>query len=398
MSPKKQTKKSFLDQFLGEPEKDAEPTVLPVGGDFVPGYIGQVTARLVYKVFSRIDIQDDEFTEDEELEGLEWSRWGREDSWHYYFVEQEQAARFAKFAAEYEGMRRFSGRMWRFEMATESVLNVADMDTLIERRGQTIGGDCRVHAITYKDGRHKFHMMSLPSAIQAAALSHGYIDEPVFDLMDLVEARVFDDKQTARLIGGEFGEDGQMVKVDWEDSDLYGRRAELWAALGEENPKAYNHIGAGTKYDTESDQLNRCLAIVTRDWPGPLWGRLVFVPDPSQAEQYEDRDGNTRHRAIPCLVKIFSSEDEAKAAAEAEMSDKGEAKSTEAKTAKATGDPDAPKVPKAWEGFEEGWIDALRGRKDRVEDGKKPVGKVLGQIVEELEVKVSDVLDWWDHV
>lgn len=287
---------------------------------------------------------------------------------------------------------------WRFEAEDANIISLSKRGAF----GDPAIFSCNVgthgarKGVPYKR-QHEFHMIALPAAVAAAAKVYGY-EVPDFDLSELLSSDyVPSDDNQARLVGN----DGN----DYKESVLWKQRAALWAALGEDNADVYNPIPlnedgtpapelAGTKefkLSTASEKLSKCLRIFFASWTAPIWCRLQLVTDPRVDAYYTDDNDNVKRLAVPAITEIFTSEEEARAAVDADGSTT-EQTSTSTKTASAG---EKPALPPDWEGFESDWMEVVRGLK---ESGKpKPV--VLNSVKpEDISATKDDVAAWWDHV
>ena len=319
-----------LPSFLGEKTVD-----IPTGGDFVPsGIIGKITAGVFYRVgWVETDLAQfgDQFKPVLQVP----STTGK---FRYYFKDRDEA----NSAAEACGSTYGSETAWVLEVPKGTVLNLtAD---ILEKFQDNIRYDVEVKTPSSKKSRHLYHLVALPHAVQAMAQLLGYITEPIFNTNELVQQdREFTDEFQKEYIG-----DPDNGKVEGMlDSELGRRRAALWAALGENDAKAYRMAGTG-KFATTSEKLSNCLAIVERVWTAPVYAEIVSYLDP-RVDSVNSSNGN-RNR-IAALVRIFKSEAEAKAAAEEQLAARA-ARDGNAPATASGGGPAKPALPDAWTGLE----------------------------------------------
>jgi len=346
---------------------------IPEGGSFAnTGFIGPLMAKKLFKVWSRENIAD--YAADLPYkENVDYTVRGKESSHWYYFVNEDAAKAAAKVLEAYA-----PNLTWRFEMPTAGILNFQSADAA-DKFGQAISADVRIVGLGSKY-RHEYHMLSLPSLVDAAARATGKIKAPVWHCAELLEVNDsdFTDEFQWRLIGhpdakkadlenflrlleatggdvekaqaialGEADIEGELaelkgnVRIPWQGSLLWKRRVLLWHALGEDNPETYLPKG-DSKVATTSDTLSYILGIATREWTAPMWARMHSVPDPSMSNVYtSSTTGNVRHGLLPVVGEIYANEAAARAAVEAE----GGTPAAASVTAPATG---YPQLPDAW--------------------------------------------------
>jgi len=363
----------FLRGFL---RMEAAPVELPSGEGFGAGFVGPVMAAMLWKFWStdKLDLAD--WMEQKEGRKGFTSR-GRGGSWFYFFEEKDEA----KAAADELGAYAPS-RTWRFEVPTSEVINFGKgMSDPEATWGATLGGDCRVTTLASKY-RHEFHLIALPAAVNALALRVGYIKESLFPLDTLIDNQSFTDEFQARMIGG--------PNVSYQESELWKQRAALWAALGEENPAAYNVIGTGTTYDTVSEKLSAMLGIAVKPWVKPVWGRLVMVPDPRVDATY---GAESKRLSIPAITTIYADEAAARAAVVAEQGEGATSPASKPKADAGTG----LAVPADWAGYESAWKEEL-GNKKKALNGALPPGPKLAALAKELSASTDEIRAWWELV
>lgn len=359
-----------LPNFLGD-----ETVKLPVGGDFVPtGFVAPWTAAVMSSFLTEVGLKEKGIAFDA-VRQVGTGGWMR-----YYFHEYDAAVEAGEEAGQQYGPRS----LWVFECETAKVVNFATEEAR-QAFGTRITYDgCRVVTLRSKKYRHEFHMVALPAAVAAYATALGY-DNPGFDLSALTSRdTAFTDELYAKLCGDPDTNDYESGML-WREG-----RVNLWAALGEPNAKVYNPIGTGTKFDTESEKLSKCLRIAAVKWTQPVWARVIPVFNPKPDETYEAADGTVKRLTIPTLAEMFADKATARAAVEAEQVEAGTPAGGSALT-----------VPTAWAGSGEHWKSAVRGLKGQ---GPKPV--VLNrlcalsdkELYDEVAATVAEVEAWWDEV
>jgi len=388
----------FFDEFIGSSGEQDDEASMPEGGSLVQTpFIGPAMAVMRWKLGSNIDLED--------FEGVpEYTKTTFSSGWNQYYFDSKAKADAAQALLE-EG---YVEQIWLWQMDANLVLN-ATSETFAERWGGVVSTECRITSLNSWKRRHEFHMMTLPSFVQAMAQRLGYIGSEV-RLFHLDEIMAEDTKFTDEFELGLIGPTGRPDKGhanDYQDSILWKRRAELWAALGEENPEAYAQMDAQHKFATTSDKLSRILsALRTQVWRKPLWVRLMLIDDPKA----DAVSGSGRRITRPYIMEIFPTEADAHKAALEEAPDlpKQEEIPFDAPPAEEAAEPadmaseaaapsDAPSVPSAWADYPESWKEELAKRKEQF-DGKMPPPPVIKQLAAELEVEAGSVRAWWGFV
>jgi hypothetical protein len=333
-------------------------------------------------------------------------------------------------------------RIWRFEVETASVKNFAS-DNALEAFGQVISQEVSVTTLDSPKYRHAYHMIALPGMVNAMAVYAGFIDEPIFNIRELLSGELsneeFTEKLQARLTGDpganmtDFEQMAEIYQVCGKDIDLahdvalgvaevvpegaehlagetrihyrfskfWMRRAELWEALGEPNAEAYIpeqmvQTDYGEDYATDADQLVKCLGAAVREWREPIWARFHLVKD-VRYDAVSD-DGSKRWN-LPYVSEIFGEGDagEAKAAkaAKEELENRGQESAGASGGSEAVSSDSLP-VPKAWEGYEEDWKAEIKRAKD--EHGDLPPVPVLKKMADSLSAEPAQIEAWWDKV
>jgi len=252
---------------------------------------------------------------------------------------------------------------WVFYTDVSSVLNrtTEAKETLKERVGNTLLYSSRVQTLRTGNSRypaknrHGFCLIALPAAVAATADLLGY-ENAGFDLTELTEPRDdadYTDEFFTQMCGD--------LEGRYDDSVLFIRRASLWASLGEDNPKAQAMKGSVTasgrpnSLATSSERLSQCLAIAQGRWKKPLWARVVTVNDPLPTNGFRPR--------FPALTEIYTSEEEAREAAKADLEARGEEVD------------DAPALPENWSDYRAEFIEAVKSY-----DGPKTAPKIKAEL------------------
>lgn len=351
--------------FLGE-----EQVRIPVGGVMTPDLIGYWSGGIAYSVLAELDKSVIE------SEGVTPSLVTGSGPWYRYFFKTFDECQAAIEALNIEGFRgglRRPDQEWRFESPADKLLNMSRDDNPF---GDPAAFSVRLSTLRSKKYRHELHFISLPAAVAAAATRLGYAN-PGFPMNELLDQdTIFTDEFQAQMIG-------DPDTGDYSESVLWQRRATLWSALGESDPKKYQPTGTGTRFDTESEKLSLCLQILAIKWAKPVWGRLMLVPDP----RVDALTKEGRRLNVPALVEIFPNETAARTAAQAEGAE-GESTSTPStSTGKA--------VPEAYADYPEMFHQAVDRFKAKGIAGPPPV--VLQNISSEPDFQGCDpaeVMAW----
>jgi hypothetical protein len=358
--------------FLGD-----EDVKMPVGGEFTPsGFIGAVSAKVLY-VVSYTAVQ------------LPWSNTdgfkvaskdGSKTS--YYFLDPAKASAAVKAAGGREAGVYNASETWRFEIERKNILNKTD--DILAKFKELVSFEVDIRGLTSKD-RANFHMISLPMAVQAAALYFGYITERVFSIDELTrQDTIYTDEFEASYIGSP-----DAKKPDEEHhytkSTLWQRRADLWKALGEPNPAVFAVNSARKEMNATSEMLIDCLNVTNKSWTAPAFSRLITVADPHMGATFES-GGETVRKNVPALWEIYADKAAAVAAAHEEMERFGTATGTVPTNGSTPATGGAPALPGDWGGMLQDFTDALS---EAVGEGKSnPV------IAKEMDIKVAEVKTW----
>lgn len=193
-----------------------------------------------------------------------------------------------------------------------------------EAFGEFVSFDVRMLALRRgSDGfsaknRHAWNFIVLPSMVASAADVLGY-KTGGYDLSELLEPGFSpDDEFFTKFCGDLHG--------DYVDSELYQRRAKLWAELGEEDPRKSAMTGGVTasgkpnKMSTDAAKLSSCLSFIEGKRNKAVWARVTLVPDPNPEQRSKD---SGRQYTIAAVTEIFFGEEHARTVAAMEDEDLG---------------------------------------------------------------------------
>jgi hypothetical protein len=383
------------------PEGQATPIHIPTEGFATTGFVAQWMGKVLYSFMLEdkdIAYINSLLTEDEEKvpEPAAQQKLGDSGWIKYWYLKDTEAREAANLVKKHEGLDRRPGisTVWRFEAKSETCLNLsaAAQDAF----GDVLGWESQISTLGSVYRRHEFHFISLPAAIAAAASAMGF-DNPGFDLSELTEADVvYTPAFQVKMIGAEPQEQDSgkykhvNAKGGYSDSLLWQRRADLWAALGEEDPKKFRRIGSGTKHDTSSKQLNICLRIVEAPWMNPTWALLVPVRDP----RLDATSKSGTRLTIPALTAIYQNQEEAQTAAQELTGGEAAAVANNSK----------PRLPTLWAGNESNWQNHVAKVKEAL-GSKPPILPNITQAIIEVQgslenaglgqgVTVQDYINW----
>ena len=242
---------------------------------------------------------------------------------------------------------------WVLYGATRDALNVKDLDSFVEAVGSDLIYTVRVmtpRKASKKRAtkeRHEYIAIALPSAVAAVAKVFGY-ETPGFDLAQLTMAQdddTFTDERFKLLAGDPEGA--------YDDCVLWNQREALWAALGEPDARKQAQIGAlsvsGGPHNlaTSSEKLSRCLTFLYGKWSTPIYLEVTNAKNPFPSAVSD----SGRRYTIPCITKIFLSEDAARVDAARQLAEDGEIPDNE---------PAMPANPD-WAGHRKEWVDFVKG-------------------------------------
>jgi hypothetical protein len=370
-----------FDELYDFLQSDEEVTVDPSlveGGEFSPsGFIAPWRSRLLYRHGCEQDFS---------VEEAGWTirqkmgDWG----WGYYFDTPEKAAA----AKEIMGRDYNAQSFWCFETVTADIINFASEEARANWGSdvfwdwQTAGVRARKHV--------EFHHLILPAIVAAYATAKGF-DVPAFDISPLLDLETdhelgWDDMdrdeqdaiyhQCLPLVGGKHGSD----EVKKDDAFFWKQRAELWKALGEDNPEACQLIRHAEEYSTKSEKLDLCLRLYYYlPWKNALWARVAQLPSPRP-------DALTKagkRLKVPLLLDLYPTQAAAQEAA-GDRTTAGEATDS------------LPEIPTMWQDIPDEFKAKVRELKA---SGKPPaVAIAAGGGEESLGMTLEDVNAWLPHV
>lgn len=349
-------------QFLSD-----EKVETPTGGEFTPsGIISSWHGLMVYTFSSQTPL-DKEFADKANAYNLR-------SGWHWYYFKDEALAREAVETADTQF--KTANLIWHFETEKKNVLNFGPEAQAAF--GDSISYSVQVKSLGSTKYRHEYHMISLPTAVDAYARNLGF-DTPGFDLSELIgdNPLVGTDPFHFEMIGNPDVRD-ESDPQHYTNSVLWKRRAALWEALGETNAKAFRMIGDGTKFDTTSEKLSQALAIANRVWRSSVWLKLVNITDPRVGAQL----------SIPAIFDIYENKEEAQAAVQTDRAETGNIQRVPAQ-ASATS---TPPVPEAWKEAVADWMIYFADfRKEN--PSLNPV--VIGKATSQLGVTEEEIRTWY---
>lgn len=350
------------------PTDETQQAEIPVGEGFPrTGFIAGWQAQVMYKtpVYIELDLQKE--LEDQgadlpsALDGTEGivedgrvfdarvpSRDGRK--WVYYYHNKERTQRVCKLidVAAPQDFKQSPQQCWYFETALTDVLGLS-AESREKFSGPTLAFDVRIVTLRSKKYRHGYQFLTLPAFVSAYARVMGK-KVPEFDLSPLtapIDEIVFNQETEHHLIGN--SDEGYAQALFWQE------RVRIWASLGEEDPERSYTKSAGTKFSTESDDLDIVLQATVAPWLKKVWARLIPVPDPKLSAAFEGADGEKTRPSIPVIAEIFTSREAAEAVALAERADQAE--ETASQSAGSSGE---STVPQAWVDAEDAWRKEVR--------------------------------------
>lgn len=379
---------------------------LPVGGEaFTPtGLIGQFVAAILYGFMTEADMHM--FT------GFKCDSSRKMGDWHrYYYADYDEAKKWNE-----QAQNKYAPSVsWVVQAATQNVLNISEKGR--EKFGDHVTFDhCKVGTLRSKKYRHELHMMALPCAVSAYARAEGW-DVPGFDVSELIDPeRAFTDDFQSYMTGSpdakaqdykdfqvahdlamatfgdqaaevirrlvlnmstdEFGDILEPIIIEAKDvnyihyewSVMWERRTALWQSLGSDDPKPYRPSGTAeeegkpknAKHDAPANtKLDEALGILAYPWADYAWVKVLSVPDPRVDAVYGDE---AKRLSVPCIVKIYNSEEEARVEAAAEMAGRegnGDAPPVSSVVANVptVSTPevkvDLPAIPEAWDAYQD---------------------------------------------
>lgn len=363
--------------FLWNESTPIEPVKLPEGNTGIQGMAGPWTCQITYRFWH------DQSIVKEDLAAANGNYLGNKSfpsGAFYYFKTYDAGNTVAKLIGKQFG----PNTVWRWEIPTAEIVNIDD--DMRAKFGEVLTYEVDIVSLLSKKNRHALHMVTLPSAIQALAMLAGFINKPIFDYESLrVDPKVIDYNYQMETIGND---------AIYEDTVLWRARKDLWAALGENDPKKYT-VAQGGKFDTLSVALSRCLNIIYRQTT--VWARLINVPDPRQdaTSNKEDEDGNKKHLTLPVVAQVWK--DKADCLTDLDITPKNTA------TVTTNGVTNGLTIPAMWADYPADWKNTVREILNGYAGKPKPmIQKALEGRQDELLTNYgaspADFLAWADHV
>jgi hypothetical protein len=284
-------------------------------------------------------------------------------------------------------------------MPLSSIMNITD-ENKAKFKSDPVVWDMDVTTLRSKQGRHKFQFLFLPQIISAYAQVQGIKHTPFVIPEELSNPdAILSEDIEKKLIG---------TPDDYTTGSLWQQRKTIWGELGEQDATKYNPISLNpdgtpneanaTKNDTTSSVLSDLLGIVAWEWSSAIYATVLSVTDPKTPKAGKERYG------VPLVVKIFASEAEAKAAADAELAAKEgtapvaptapkavapvavqAAATVVAATAPAATDGKYPAMPATWEGITV---------KDFINEWQKLGDKPVALLMKKLELTQAEYDAW----
>lgn len=364
--------------FLWNETTPAETVKLPEGNIGIQGMVGPWSCSICFRFWH------DQSIVKEDLAASNGNYLGNKSfpsGAFYYFKSYDAANSVAKLVGKQFG----PNTVWRWEIPTTDIVNIDE--EMRSKFGEVLTYEVDVVSLLSKKNRHPLHMVTLPSAVQAVALLGKLIQQPIFDYESLrIDPKSIDHAYQMETIGND---------AIYENTVLWQARKDLWAALGETDPKKYT-VAQGGKFDTLSIALGRCLNIIYR--PTTIWARLVNVPDPrvDATSNKEDEEGNKKHLTLPVVAQMWK--DKAECLSELDIAPK-----TTAPTSNANGHTNGLVIPAMWVDYPADWKNTVREILATYAGKPKPViQKALEGRQDELLTNYgaspADFLAWAEHV
>lgn len=283
--------------YEGE-EEEEEKVRLPEGAEFTNDTTGFWQCGIMWSIYTDAGI---------EMDDLEIPYDGRvklptDASFWYWTNNHEEHALEAKKAV---GLEFNPNLVWHWRCDTSTIIGWGSTDQSPQDIfGDTIEWDAQATTLNSSKRRHQFHMITLPSMVQALALRQGALKKPVYDYMDFARVMAtINDSNAPELLE-------RFVRPhDYQESELWAARADIWSALGEKNPMTYA-TDPNSRFHVESDTLRAYLLPVYR--PTSWWTTVTRTIDPGPGNKSLS-SGNWRNCHI--IKEVFRSKEEAMAAA-----------------------------------------------------------------------------------
>jgi hypothetical protein len=265
----------WLEKQMAAVNDDEVEVRLPSGGDFVRGFAGQFTQNAMYKLYTTADVDLKEL-------GIKYDVKipTRNEAGIFWYWFQRPGAHDNALAACKAIDWRAPNNVWRWEMMTSTMLNYSGEEDVTEKFGEVIALDVDVTGLL-STRRTELHLLFLPSLVQALGVAGGIIPEIIYNYDNLIfDPESVNPEYCQRMVGEIEGKD-----TKYEEGELWQARTEIWAAFGEENPKAWT-ANKDPKTDTSSAKLSVPLALISK--PGiSLWSRVTRIAAPRMPSDKE---------------------------------------------------------------------------------------------------------------
>ncbi|MFA6358872.1 MAG: hypothetical protein WCY09_09480 [Candidatus Omnitrophota bacterium] len=328
---------------------------IPTGGDLVRGFVAPWSSKVMYTVGTESD-------DVKELGAIRVREYA-ESTWRtLYFFDYNAAVAAAKAIGAYNP-------------ATISHFEAPLKDALIDKADKfddPLAMEINLQTLRAKLGGYRYQMIFLPSAVAAAADLYG-IPNAGFDLSELTDdSTIVTDEFQWHMVGNsDYKPDGEF---HWTKSLLWKQRTELWASLGESDPKRYVTgltVTGDKKAIVTSDTLRDCLLAVQSDWTDQ-WARLTNVADPV----VDAKTKAGKRLQVLTINKLYQDKEEA-------LADNGDDDGSVPVVANSS---NTSSVPTAWKGLESEFAEELA---NSVSSGMNNQ-----QMAEALGITIAEAVYW----
>jgi len=257
-------------------------------------------------------------------------------------------------------------------MPTASITNIP-AETRAEFTFPVLQSHCRIVALNPKrdvdaqDNAIGFHLLLLPSVVDAFARFKGWYTEPLFN------------PQACQGIG-------QTEDAKFVIPTLVGFRTAIWKALGESDWMAMYET-------TQAPKLKEALALARNPWDAYV--RTVRLNNPAKNSYYakKDKPDEFTRQSVACVTQFFSGEKDAIEVGAKELAERGG--DAQASNGKVTAEQFAALLPKTSAKAQVFGADfasvAEAIYKDLGADPKKASKPQVIKVAKEYEVEVGDV-------
>ena len=290
----------WLEEKMAQVKDEDVEIHVPTGGDFIRGFAGEWVQAMMWKLYTDItvDLKELEIPYDLKIPtrsggGVFWY-WKQRAGNYEHAVEACQAIDW-----------RAPNNVWRWEMPTTTMINYQGDEDVVEKFGPEISVDVEVTGLL-STRRTELHLLFLPSLVQELGLLAGILDERIFNYDSLiVNPEEVSPEYCVRMVGEVDGKD-----TKYTDGELWQARTEIWAAMGEPNPKAFT-VGLDPKTDTTSKNMIVPLSLMKK--PGvALWARISRVAAPRMPNEKEKaREKNPFPFGMNVVSQIWMTKEDA---------------------------------------------------------------------------------------